>query len=210
MIEYEFIDMSDSPPGGWKIKVPKTGVEFKHYDFRAISNAYKSHCNANGILLSPNWQEEFLSEMCKQNQHWGRKCRPAVANSLKRRRLSLTAVLSFLNMLRAWAQSTLSGKDAFIPQEEAERRAGICANCPFNTTLQFSCGACMGAVLTLIHGILGKRKTEYDSSLGACLICSCSLKAAVHVPVDVQREGLSDELKNDFDEIKYCWKRVEK
>jgi len=68
----------------------------------------------------------------------------------------------------------------------------------------------MGAVLTLIHGILGKRKTELDNSLGACLICSCSLKAAVHVPVDVQREGLSEELKNDFDEIKYCWKRVEK
>lgn len=210
MIEFEYLDMSNSPPNGWKIKVPKTGIEFKHYDYRAISKAYKSHCGANGILLSPNWEEEFISEMCKQNPHWGRQCRPTITNKVVKRRLSLTAVLSFLNMMRAWAESTLSGKAAFVTQEEAERRAGICANCPLNTTLQFSCGACMGAVLTLIQAIIGKRKTSQDEHLGACLICSCSLKAAVHVPVDVQREGLSQELKDDFDGIKYCWKRVEK
>lgn len=210
MIEFEFIDKASSPPGNWKIKVPKTGIVFKHYDYRAIRNAYRSHCNANGIFLSPNWEEEFLSEMCKQNPDWGNKCRPMAGKNVVRRRLSLTAVLSFLNMMRAWAESTLSGKAAFVSQDEAERRAGICVNCPFNATLQFSCGACMGAVLTLIHGIIGKRKTSYDDRLGACLVCSCSLKAAVHVPVDVQREGLNEELKQDFDQIKYCWKRVEK
>jgi len=207
MIEYELIDKSNSPPGNWRIKVPQTGVEFKHYDYRAITNAYKSHCNANGILLSPNWEEEFLSEMCKQNPKWGNKCIPNASKKVTRRRLSLTAVLSFLNMMRAWAQSTLSGKDAFASQDEANRRASICVGCPFNTTLQFSCGACMGAVLTLIQGVIGKRKTQYDDRLGACLVCSCSLKAAVHVPIDVQRQGLSEEIKKDFDDIKYCWKR---
>lgn len=207
MIEFEFIDKSGSPPGNWKIKVPKTGTEFKHYDYKAIQKAYTSHCNANGILLSPNWEEELLSEMCKQNPHWGNKCRPIAGKNVKRRRLSLTAVLSFLNMMRVWAESTLSGKAAFVTQDEAERRAGICANCPFNATLQFSCGACMGAVLNLIQAIIGKRKTSMDDKLGACLVCSCSLKAAVHVPIDVQREGLSDEIKQDFDQINYCWKK---
>ena len=209
MIEYELIDRSGSPPGNWRIKVPQTGVEFKHYDYRAITNAYKSHCNANGILLSPNWEEEFLSEMCKQNPNWGSKCIPNSSKKVTRRRLSLTAVLSFLNMMRIWAQSTLSGKDAFVSQEEADRRAGICVGCPFNTTLQFSCGACMGAVLTLIQGVIGKRKTQYDSRLGACLVCSCSLKAAVHIPIDIQRQGLSEDIKKDFNDINYCWKKSE-
>jgi hypothetical protein len=129
---------------------------------------------------------------------------------IQRRRLSLTSVLSFLGMMKAWAQSTLSGKDAFVSQAEAERRASICANCPMNVTLQFSCGACMGAVITLMSSIIGNRKTEQDKDLGACLVCSCSLKAAVHVPIEVQREGLTNEINQEFDNIKYCWKRIEK
>jgi hypothetical protein len=208
MIEYEYIDKSTSPPGGWKIKVIQTGVEFKHYDYRSICNFYKNHCAANGIFLTPTWEEEFISEMCKQNTHWGRLCVSVDMNKITRRRLSLTSVLSFLNMMKTWAQSTLSGKAAFVSQEEAEKRAAICANCPMNTTLQFSCGACMGAVITLLSSVLGNRKTEQDNELGACLVCSCSLKAAVHVPLDVQREGLSEQIKQDFEKIKHCWKHI--
>jgi hypothetical protein len=128
---------------------------------------------------------------------------------IQKRKLSLTSVMSFLGMMKAWAQSTLSGKDAFVSQEEAERRSSICANCPMNVTLQFSCGACMGAVITLMSSIIGNRKTEQDKDLGACLVCSCSLKAAVHVPVDVQREGLTNEINQEFDKIVNCWKRKE-
>ena len=209
MIEYEYIDKSTSPNGGWKIKVPQTGIEFKHYDYKSICNAYKNHCAANGIFLTPTWEEEFISEMCKQNAHWGRMCRRVDMKKIQKRKLSLTSVMSFLGMMKAWAQSTLSGKDAFVSQAEAERRASICANCPMNVTLQFSCGACMGAVITLMSSIIGNRKTEQDKDLGACLVCSCSLKAAVHVPIEVQREGLTNEINREFDNIKYCWKRIE-
>jgi hypothetical protein len=68
----------------------------------------------------------------------------------------------------------------------------------------------MGAVMTLMSSIIGNKKTERDKDLGACLVCSCSLKTAVHVPVDVQREGLTDEIKEDFDKIEHCWKRIRK
>ncbi len=207
MIEYEYIDKSTSPSGGWKIKVPKTGIEFKHYDYRAICNAYKNHCAANEIFLTPTWEEEFISEMCKQNTHWGRSCERVSMKKIHRRKLSLTSVLSFLNMMKSWAQSTLSGKAAFVSQTESNRRASICADCPMNVTLQFSCGACMGAIITLLSSIIGNRKTDRDKDLGACLVCSCSLKAAVHVPIDIQRKGLSDEIKKDFDGIEHCWKR---
>jgi hypothetical protein len=210
MIEYEYIDRSTSPPGNWNIKVPQTGVVFNHYDYRSICNLYKSHCAANGIFLTPTWEDEFISEMCKQNTKWGRLCGRISMKKIHRRRLSLTSVLSFLNMMKAWAQSTLSGKSAFVTQAEAEERASVCADCPMNVTLQFSCGACMGAVMTLMSSIIGNKKTERDKDLGACLVCSCSLKTAVHVPVDVQREGLTDEIKEDFDKIEHCWKRIKK
>jgi hypothetical protein len=67
----------------------------------------------------------------------------------------------------------------------------------------------MGAVISLMSSIIGNRKTERDNDLGACLVCSCSLKAAVHVPIDVQREGLTEEINREFDKIKHCWKRIE-
>jgi hypothetical protein len=204
MIEFEYLDKSCPPNGEWKIKVPKTGTVFKHYDYSTIKKSYTKHCNANGIFLSPTWEEEFISEMCKQNKWDG--CRKLTEKKIVRRKLSLTAVLSFLNMMKAWAESTLSGKAAFVSQEEAEKRADACASCQFNVGLHFSCGACMGAVLKLIHGILGKRKTSLDDRLGACMICSCSLKAAVHVPLEVQLKGLPPELQEEFKKIKDCWK----
>jgi len=94
-----------------------------------------------------------------------------------------------------------------VSQEEAERRALICRSCPNNGSLQFGCGACMSTVLQLLHAIIGKRKTSFDSELGACLVCSCSLKASVHVPTKVQQEGLPDSLKEEFKQIEWCWKR---
>ena len=205
MIKYEFIDRHTSPPGGWKITA-STGITFKHYDYRSVRNDYKRHCLANGIMLSPTWEEEFLSTMCEQNPHWGKQCVPA-QKSPQRRRLTLEAALSFLNMMRKWAIDAMGGKPAFVSQEEAERRASICASCPNNGNLQFGCGACMSTVLQLLHAIIGKRKTSRDSELGACLVCSCSLKVSVHVPTEVQHTGLPDHLKDEFKQIDWCWKR---
>lgn len=205
MIEFE-MNTSISPSGGWKIKHPVTGVEFKHYDYNAIRKSYTSHSIANNVMLCPDWEEEFISEMCKQNPHWGKSCIRTSMKNIEKRSLSLTAVLSFLNMMKNWALKSMSGKKAFVSQEEAERRADICASCPMNGELHFGCGACMAGVLSLIHSILGDRKTSRDNELGACLVCSCSLKAAIHIPVDVQQSGLPDHLKDDFKKIKHCWK----
>jgi hypothetical protein len=205
MIEFE-INTIDSPNGGWKIKHPVTGVEFKSYDYPTIRKAYTEHSLANSVMLSPVWEEEFLSEMCKQNPHWGKACIRTSMKNIQRRKLTLQATLSFLNMMKEWALKTMSGKPAFVSQKEADWRADMCASCPMNGTLQFGCGACMSAVLSIIHSIVGNRKTSRDGELGVCLVCSCSLKAAVHIPVDVQQKGLPEELKQDFRRMDYCWK----
>jgi hypothetical protein len=206
MIEFE-INKTVSPNGGWKIKHPVTGVEFSHYDFDSIAKMYTQHCIANNVMLSPVWEEEFLSEMCKQNPQWGKSCIRASMKNVTRRPLTLQAALSFLNMMKNWALKTMSGKPPFVSQQVADWRADMCASCPMNGTLQFGCGACMAGVLSIIHSIVGKRKTRRDSELGACLVCSCSLKAAVHIPLNVQQAGLPDHLKEDFKRIDYCWKK---
>jgi hypothetical protein len=206
MVQYRYTDKATCPPGEWRYRHPITGLLLKHYDYRAFIKAYVNHCLANNIVLTGDWEDELISEMCIQNG-WGKLCKPVSLDKVVRRKLSLQAVLSFLNMIKSWAMQVLNGRAAFVSQEEAERRANICAGCPNNVTLQFSCGACMGGVMKLIHGVLGDRKTKNDYALGACLVCSCELKSAVHVPLDVQHNGLNDELKNDFRQITHCWKR---
>jgi hypothetical protein len=188
MVQYRYTDKATCPPGEWRYKHPITGLLLKHYDYRAFIKAYVNHCLANNIVLTGDWEDELISEMCIQNG-WGKLCKPVSLDKVVRRKLSLQAVLSFLNMIKSWAMQVLNGRAAFVSQEEAERRANICAGCPNNVTLQFSCGACMGGVMKLIHGVLGDRKTKNDYALGACLVCSCELKSAVHVPLDVQQRA---------------------
>ena len=58
----------------------------------------------------------------------------------------------------------------------------------------WSCADKLARALTII----GSRRTRLDDKLGACAICSCALRVAVHVPLEAQQAGLSEELKEDF------------
>jgi hypothetical protein len=104
--------------------------------------------------------------------------------------------------------SLMMGEDPFVTQEEADRRAAICASCEFNADLGFSCGACADRLFQMLGQIFrAPRKTPYDIHLGGCAICSCALKVAVWVPLRVQQAGLNDELRAEFRQVPYCWKK---
>lgn len=82
---------------------------------------------------------------------------------------------------RLLLQRLFRGKDFLVPQEEANRRAKICANCP--QSLSGICTSCMGNEFFDIFGwfLRAGRKTPYDAGLGVCAICGCLLTAKVHV-----------------------------
>lgn len=208
-IDFTIPDLATSPPGGFEWTEPSTGAKFKHYDWIAFSDQVREHRLGNNIPMSPSWQEELVDQLCKQNAvRWQGVCRRAKEGQVYRK-LDFGAAMSFGNLIRKWFKSWASGEPAFVPQEEAERRASICAGCPNNREITFSCGACMNAVLAVIALIVGKRKTEYDIRLGACLICSCALKPAVHVPLDIQHAGLTEDIKEEFKQVPWCWKKME-
>jgi hypothetical protein len=90
-----------------------------------------------------------------------------------------------------------SGGTAYVPQEEAERRALICSRCYLNVNVE-GCGACHKAVAEVTKD----RKTKLDYMLRACAACKCLLKAKVHFPMetlDSEAQGVQ-ELYPDF-----CW-----
>jgi hypothetical protein len=99
--------------------------------------------------------------------------------------------------VKAMYQFAINGKFELVSQEEAERRAKICAACPHQIATS-GCWGCKGIAGMLPH-IAGARKTSYDPQLKACGICGCYNAVSVHLPVDVQGgEGLNFP---DF-----CWK----
>lgn len=73
------------------------------------------------------------------------------------------------------------GKDFLVKQEEADRRAKICANCPED--LRGICSSCMSNEFFDIFGwmLRANRKTPYDSALEVCAVCGCLLTAKVHI-----------------------------
>lgn len=90
-----------------------------------------------------------------------------------------------------------------VSQNEANRRARICAGCYLNVTLQ-GCGAC-SQMAELITGEVAKKRTDYDDALKACAACLCPNKATAHFPLELL-EGAdpNDEKQARFTE--FCWR----
>lgn len=110
------------------------------------------------------------------------------------RSLPWTDVKRFLLAMTAWASKGLR----VVPQEEAVRRASICATCPYNVSTS-GCGGCRAALEGLRSSIL-KESTPLDDKLQACGVCSCDLKLLVHVPLDIAKKG-----KENLIFPKWCW-----
>ena len=97
----------------------------------------------------------------------------------------------------------------YVDQEVAEERAAICASCPNNVYNEFGCGNCTTKIQQIVSMIGGNRSTSLDDKLNSCSICSCNLKTAVHFPLDAQRDGLSEEIKEELRAAEWCWKGKE-
>ena len=205
MIVFKISDRSTPPPGGWYWVEPTTQRIFKHYARDAFFEQIRDHRLAQGIPIEPGWQEVIEDQMCREHPEWGREVCLRTERYGERRPFSLAAMQSFINVMVSWIGGMLMGREVFVPQKEAERRAAICMTCEFNAPLPGSCGACAQKIAQALT-IIGSRKTEFDDSLGACALCSCALKVAVHMPLEAQQAGLSEDLKDEFRRVKYCWK----
>lgn len=91
------------------------------------------------------------------------------------------------------------GDKNMVTQEEADRRAAICAACPMN---QFPDKE--GFVLwsdDIMENSVGDKRTKYNDKLGSCIVCSCTLKALTWYKGALIKDKLERESYPDF-----CWK----
>jgi hypothetical protein len=107
-----------------------------------------------------------------------------------------TDVADFLRTAGKW----LVGGLKKVPQAEAERRASICATCPYNRGLAGGCAACQKAVNLIREEVL-HNSTAYDGNLQACAICHCDNRATVHIPISTL-----ETVPHNFSIASWCWR----
>ncbi len=116
-----------------------------------------------------------------------------------------TAALGEIAARRA-ASMLVPSWTPFVEQEEAERRAAICAGCYAKTTLS-GCRSCDGFVAA-IKTLIGGRQTKADNVLAAhaCAVCKCSASAQVHVKAEILAKGVDEKMMAKYSQIEHCWK----
>lgn len=159
-----------------------------------------AHLRAKGALESvANFESYFANAICAAMppERAALECKyvddsaPAVLR--EDRVLRTDDVWRFVRSMTNWVSSG-GGMDS---QDAAERRAQICAQCPYNVDVA-GCSWCSGLV-TASLSLLSGRSTALDSQLKHCKICGCANRAAVHFPLTAADQTLEYPA--------WCWKK---
>jgi hypothetical protein len=178
---------------GWFYPVEATRVVFCSVGWNSLVEDVRAHLKGNGLPVDPNlslsmqefWCREVSAENCSEPANPNMKDTVAMAER-------------FLRTAKAFV---FSGAEK-VPQEEAERRAAICADCPMNVTGNFCTSCFMRNMVASTVAMVSGWKTSKDDKLKACGVCSCDLKIKVHVPKDQMNYKELDGLWAEK-----CWMR---
>lgn len=181
-------------PGGWRYLDPDTTAASGKPQWITAPSwgellvAVKKRRTANslpiGLLFEQEIEEQICSRMppgiCQQTDETQRRRAAQIA------RPSISEVDSFTRLLvKRW----ITGK-GLVSQEEATAHARSCIGCYYND-IPNGCSSCTsGASTSAVEFALGTRNkhTPHDSSLKACLLCKCHLRAKVWAHADEIRE----------------------
>ena len=94
-----------------------------------------------------------------------------------------------------------------VSRDEANRRAEICSKCKFNVRFPKPCNGYCGELREIVTALVGSERTSYEEKLESCSICGCYLSAAVWMDLGTQIKPLSQEIKNQFESVSWCWKK---
>lgn len=181
------------PPGGWRFLVPQTGTHLVAADHSRLYNAAIADLEKHGVPVPIDYLQEFDDTLCHQINC---PCEVVAPATNETRTMTAGDAIRFLRVMREWAG--VGGE--LVSQAEADRRAEICAGCPYNIPIT-GCSVCQG-IAGKIAEIIGERGSRFDGQLRGCAVCACENKAQVHLPLTVLQKGITPEM--DFPP--HCWK----
>ncbi len=188
-------DYRECPPDGYRYIVPQTGTEIRAWDAFSWFDLAKANLTSNGFPVPDDLEAQMEDQLCSTlDPHWCDQIdpnRPYVST-----RLNWGDVKAGITVYSNW----IAGGTKTVPQEEADRRAKICASCYLNVNVE-GCYAChkLAGLLTWSN------RTPYDESLRACAACKCLNRAQVWFPIDVLLSSDTSERQSLYPS--FCWKQ---
>ncbi len=160
----------------------------------------KQHCIANSLPIGSQWEAKIQDQLCMNlDGQWcnlnGLPLPPSGGWGFD--------IMAVIQGTRTLAQWLLKGKGKKVEPAVAEERAVICIQCPMNQN-PIGCSSCsMGALREAANLIVGGVTTAYDSQLKSCKVCGCSLRAKIHLPLEILRDNLSEAQMTALPQA--CW-----
>lgn len=190
-----------TPHGGmWNFLDPRDGklVQAQRYDL--LDAALKKKSAANGWPIGLGWDEWVEDILCKAHPE---ECSPTGQKVNRRRRMGLADVLRGTIVMGV---HKLAGSP-LVDQTEADRRAAICAVCPRNVLFAKPCSGMCEELKSMAASTIGDKHVARESELEQCDICGCWLRVAVWFPLEIQCQGTTQTMREDFAETPNCWKQ---
>lgn len=187
------------PPGGYHFpdKSGGTEVRIEGYNVADVAaNVLKYRLQNNRPPGNP--MQELQEYICGTWPHFCLDSNPPEIPSINGPEPLQRRCAAWLNQ---WFTSAAA--DPGVSQQEADRRAKICLQCPKNKDYAAGgCGACTAQVIRLQFIYTRNRKAQGADELGCCDVLSSPLQAAVWSDA---LPGYSDEQKEQLPT--YCWRR---
>lgn len=182
-------------------KDPITGIEVTGTTGDMLYNNAVSQRNANSVPMGLEFWDSVMTDICKD---YPQECSNVDPTRIRARGWSMGDIVrGSLVML----SHKLSGYE-LVSQEEATRRAGICATCPQASYFSKPCTGLCRELANLLTST-GSKSTPYDNDLRACNVCGCWTKISVWFPLETQCAGVTEEMKEQFKSVSNCWKTCE-
>jgi hypothetical protein len=186
---------AEAPPDFFRFTHPETGHTSVATDYYSWSEKIKEHRRANNLPNDPEIMLKAEDQLCSiiPPELWEYEKEGDM--SWVNTRISVGDVVDFTKILIAQAKEG----NEYVSQEEANRRARICAGCYLNVNIM-GCGVC-GQLLELVID----KQTDYDTSLKNCAVCHCFNRAQVHFRTKVL-DSADSEWKQSHYPKEFCWK----
>lgn len=187
----------ESPPGGWRVTVPQTGVVVTAAYAKGLRTKVLAHLDANGHEPPDDFEEWFEDAACRESANVSGVCGdPNPVLTPKQKLITPSKAKRFLKTLLILLQ-----KRELVSREEAERRAEICRKCPSAGNIGY-CWGC-AAVYRKVRRLLGGTPIDFDREKRFCMECGCLLKGKIWLPnklLDQAEEGDRPEYAEG------CWR----
>lgn len=195
-----------------------TNLPISGSTFKLLMDDLRAKRRANGfgeagLEIEEEVQQWLCEDLIAQHGDAHQECEVCDANRPRIRNLGLSDIVSGTKVLLSVAleggKALIGlGESPLVEQDEANRRAEICARCKFNVTFAKPCTGICAELAVVVNAVKAGRSTPYDNDLHSCSVCGCFAAAHVWPRLDLLAKGISEEQKKQFAAVPNCWKQI--